>query len=169
MLKPGRQHSLHRRLPPSGHTMCNNALPKGSSSKGEDGMCTVQRPSYQGMQSPIRTPRPHSRAEQCDETKPTCVNCVRYSSTCSYSVKKTSPDALCGDTYLDTSGNRLPSFSFADFELLHHWTLATAESLAPNASLQRAMREIVPRLAMKYRYLMWAKPFVFLLTMFNIV
>lgn len=91
--------------------------------------------------------------------KPTCVNCVRYSSTCSYSVKKTSPDALCGDTYLDTSGNRLPSFSFADFELLHHWTLATAESLAPNASLQRAMREIVPRLAMKYRYLMWAKPF----------
>lgn len=64
-------------------------------------------------------------------------------------------------THLDEFGNIQLSFSFTDFELLHHWTLATADSLAPNASLQRAMREVFPLLAMKYRYLMCVRPTVF--------
>jgi hypothetical protein len=101
-----------------------------------------------------------SLGEQCDETKPSCANCARYTSSCSYSLRRASTDGLSGATHLDASGNIQSSFSFADFELLHHWTLATAESLAANASLQRIMREVVPVLAMKHRYLMWATPTV---------
>jgi hypothetical protein len=47
-----------------------------------------------------------------------------------------------------------PSFSFADFELIHHWTLLTAESMASDKSLQRTMKEALPQLAMKYDFLM---------------
>lgn len=45
-------------------------------------------------------------------------------------------------------------FSFADFELMHQWTTSTAESLAPNKVLQQTMRDLVPRMAMKQKYLM---------------
>ncbi len=43
------------------------------------------------------------------------------------------------------------AFSFVDFKLLHHWNVSTAESLAENRSLQRAMREVIPLLALSHR------------------
>lgn len=39
---------------------------------------------------------------------------------------------------------------------MHHWNICTAETLAPNAALQRAMRECIPALAVNHRYLMHA-------------
>jgi hypothetical protein len=66
----------------------------------------------------------------------------------------TFPDKLPEAKVFDKSP-RDETFSFADFELLHQWTLATANSLASNANLQRVMREAVPVLAMNHRFLMW--------------
>jgi hypothetical protein len=86
---------------------------------------------------------------QCDELKPICSGCMRHSLECSYS------------TTIDTSGrlkHESPDnspFSFSDFKLMHHWKICTAETLAPNAALQRAMRECIPVLAINHRYLMW--------------
>jgi hypothetical protein len=54
----------------------------------------------------------------------------------------------------DTSG-----FSYNDFELLHHWTISTAESLTLNKVLQQAIREVIPRLAIAYNYLMYVSVF----------
>lgn len=76
-------------------------------------------------------------------------------------MRKNLEDALSLEiSRLDPCGNLQHPFAYADFELLHHWSVTTAESVAPNESLQRAMREVVPSLAMNHRYLMWVDSLV---------
>ncbi|KAH8653772.1 hypothetical protein BX600DRAFT_471619 [Xylariales sp. PMI_506] len=87
---------------------------------------------------------------QCDEAKPVCHNCVRHSLECFYSAPDRTPRGPQADS------PRTPSFSFEDFKLLHNWNVSTAESIASNHSLQRAMGEVVPLLAINHQYLMHA-------------
>ncbi|KAI9172817.1 Sterol uptake control protein [Paramyrothecium foliicola] len=90
------------------------------------------------------------RRVKCDETRPGCKNCERHSLECTYLA--TAPDPRL----LDSAVVEFSPFSYSDFKLLHHWNVETAESLAPNSSLQRAMREVIPLLAINHEYLMHA-------------
>lgn len=110
--------------------------------------------------------------QKCDEAKPACRNCLRYPAKCSFAFpieerkKKTGtivlkpkilPAPPIATTHLSTPHlgiSESSSFSFNDFELLQHWTLKTAQSMAPNKSLQKAMIETVPQLALSQPYLM---------------
>jgi hypothetical protein len=103
--------------------------------------------------------------EQCDETKPRCQNCIRYPSDCSFEAvsevtskpQHVIPQLLPKpETSLASSGN--PEFSLRDFKLLHHWTVSTSESLADNKSLQLAMRDVLPRLALDHSCLLYVSP-----------
>ncbi|CAH0026133.1 unnamed protein product [Clonostachys rhizophaga] len=87
------------------------------------------------------------RRVKCDETKPTCQKCAWHTLDCSYAAPLKSPAHVRPDD---------PPFSFEDFGLLRHWDEATAVSLAPNRSLQVAMREVVPLLATHHKFLMHA-------------
>jgi hypothetical protein len=57
--------------------------------------------------------------------------------------------AVSGDSLAETS-----NFLFGDFQLLHHWNVSTANSLAQDQGLQRAMREVLPVLALNHEYLL---------------
>ncbi|KAH8801411.1 heterokaryon incompatibility protein-domain-containing protein [Xylogone sp. PMI_703] len=46
------------------------------------------------------------------------------------------------------------TFTFRDFELMHQWVSSTGESLVSGAAMRRAMKQIVPQLAMTQIYLM---------------
>jgi hypothetical protein len=103
--------------------------------------------------------------EQCDETKPKCLNCIRYPSDCSFETvsernskaQHVIPQILPKPKpSIASSGN--PEFSFWDFKLLNHWTVSTSESLADNKSLQLAMRDVLPRLAIDHSGLLWVSP-----------
>lgn len=92
---------------------------------------------------------------QCDESKPACANCVKISSTCSYVRAGNLQDPIFVEIGVALKDS-LPSFSYADLELMHHWTATTAESLAEYESYRSAMRNAVPLMAMNHRYLMLA-------------
>ena len=106
--------------------------------------------------------------EQCDETKPRCLNCVRYPSDCSYknSSEESLKTHLAAAPILPKPTPSPPSsgsseFSLWDFKLLHHWKVSTAESLAGNKNLQLAMRDVLPRLAIDHSCLLLVLPLPF--------
>jgi hypothetical protein len=92
---------------------------------------------------------------QCDESKPACGNCVKISSACSYVRAENLQDPLFLETGVALKDN-IPSFSYADLELMHHWTATTAISLAEYEPYKSVMRDDVPLMAMNHRYLMLA-------------
>ncbi|RDW79128.1 Zn(II)2Cys6 transcription factor domain-containing protein [Aspergillus mulundensis] len=113
------------------------------------------------------------RRVKCDEIGPPCTNCVlRRLDNCIYS--RVLPASLMGDaggrrastpssTSYTSSNQSLPALttpipplkpSVDELELMHQFTAETYQSLCVNENEIRTWQVLVPRLALKHRYLM---------------
>lgn len=78
---------------------------------------------------------------------------MKVSSACSYTLTRNLQEALSLETGLDLTDNP-PPFSYADLELMHHWTATTANTMGPYEPYKSVMRDTIPLMAMNHSYLM---------------
>ncbi|KAM0716379.1 hypothetical protein Q7P37_007824 [Cladosporium fusiforme] len=100
-----------------------------------------------------------ARRVKCDQTYPTCKNCVRHEKTCVYSQVKSGPSSVAGQSpnpptidngatasspagLASLSGG--PVFDSLDMRLMHHYCIATAASLSYSPRAQEAWQRVMP-------------------------
>ncbi|KAH9207901.1 hypothetical protein DL95DRAFT_527648 [Leptodontidium sp. 2 PMI_412] len=90
------------------------------------------------------------RKIKCDEKAPRCSPCTKHRVSCSFTdlVGKPPPS-----TSLPRAAPILPS-QLLDLELLHHFTISTADTLSDRPVVQQLFQSTVISEALKYEYLM---------------
>lgn len=120
----------------------------------------------------------NTKSNQCDERYPSCFNCSRRGSRCSFSVQSSlnqarSPSRTSNDTIASNTpavpirvgtlnrnhgpnqdSDLNPMVSWDALELMHHYTNTTANTLAARPDMQYTWRVTIPELAYTCHYLM---------------
>ncbi|ORX95731.1 hypothetical protein BCR34DRAFT_579117 [Clohesyomyces aquaticus] len=109
---------------------------------------------------------------KCDEKRPVCGRCMRSGKECIFRMLSTSSgQVLASPTAISissTSRANLPfgnppinapatgrwSPSWQDLQLLHHYTVATYVTIADHDHIRELWQTTVPRMALKYEFLM---------------
>jgi hypothetical protein len=104
---------------------------------------------------------------QCDEQKPSCVNCIKHSIHCDFpsstsalapatsSLSPSSPsDAAPPFSAIPQSSSPLLEPNILDLELMHNYVTSTAPSFNDNFIIRAQCQLAIPRLCLSYPFLM---------------
>ncbi|KAH8592027.1 hypothetical protein B0O99DRAFT_630950 [Bisporella sp. PMI_857] len=104
------------------------------------------------------------RKIKCDEQKPSCRNCIKYSIKCDFPINPSVPGSQDGDQDQDQHGPSQTDFSIplalpmtlnpVHLELLHNYTTLTSYSLSNDMALRNMWRLNVPQLGFSVGYVL---------------
>jgi hypothetical protein len=108
---------------------------------------------------------------QCDEVKPSCGTCTRYSSPCSYPTTVSYPPPQTSEPASSSSSSLLPplshslspsfinpisntQFNIEQLELLHFYTTTTAYTFTTLPARAQIYSHVVPQIAFQHPFLL---------------
>ncbi|CAG9990080.1 unnamed protein product [Clonostachys byssicola] len=123
------------------------------------------------------------RKIKCDETRPSCFNCTRYSVQCNYAADKSKQDGiwsppaqssnsppldLSSEGFQQTRDQSSPGFSpfdspsitqlgqswGRDLELMHHYCTVTSNTMACQESARHVWRVVFPQMGYVHEFVM---------------
>ncbi|KAL2757302.1 hypothetical protein ACRALDRAFT_1067922 [Sodiomyces alcalophilus JCM 7366] len=101
------------------------------------------------------------RKIKCDETKPHCLNCLRYGAKCDIAegLPASAPSAAASPARdppfsFNSPPSGPPSLNMLDLELIYHWSTATSRTITEDPSIQEFWRSNAVRLALRRDHVM---------------
>ncbi|XDG01020.1 hypothetical protein ABKA04_000635 [Annulohypoxylon sp. FPYF3050] len=113
------------------------------------------------------------KSRRCDETRPSCRNCLRRGISCDFAASAGSTNPAADVNGSSNSGhtpivNQIPSpaatsvnnsppidwFDILDLELLHHFTTSTCFTFSTEPMVRNYWRVNVPRMGFSYQYVL---------------
>ena len=106
---------------------------------------------------------------KCDESRPSCKNCIRHSVECDLAQKPSEPSSSSRANRGQSSTANTPSpvvghhveaprdplaLNMVDLELLHNFSTSTCYTLSNNPTIRALWRLTVPKIALMYDFVM---------------
>ncbi|USP80414.1 UDP-Glycosyltransferase/glycogen phosphorylase [Curvularia clavata] len=126
----------------------------------------------QGISKSLIAPfKSNAKNKQCDELKPTCINCDKYGSRCEYPTPKqriasevapvsTPSSAEVFDFHAAgqnaASIRTQPDLNMAHLRLLHHFTTVTARTISVEPGAEEVIQSYMVNIAFRFPFLMQA-------------